>query len=130
MRSRRHHRRRASGSGGLGTPKFLDYRGASVGASTRTTPILLGPPAPATRARKRIVAITHHHRAMKWIMAGLSWQRPVDDVAAAAVKAFGRDAEDFHGFVERVADAAFLGEGFDLGCGDWVVAFIWREFVR
>jgi hypothetical protein len=46
-----------------------------------------------------------------------------------AVEAFCGDAEDLPGFVEA-ADAAFLGQGFDLGCGDWAVAFIWREFAR
>src|SRR5215467_4046835 len=61
------------GLDGLPTSReFVDHRGASVGAGTGATPILLGPPAPARRARKRIVAITHHHRATKWNMAVLA----------------------------------------------------------
>ena len=43
----------------------------------------------------------------------------MDDVAAAAVEAFGGDAEGLFGFVEGVAEAALSGEGFDAGGGDW-----------
>jgi hypothetical protein len=53
----------------------------------------------------------------------------VHDVGAAAVEAFCGNAERFLGLVDLAADAAFFGEGFDLGCGDWTVFefFRWRS---